>query len=49
MVLIGAAEDVESELGEQVDLDDEDVDVFEELDLDPDDLPTEPLDRGEFR
>jgi hypothetical protein len=49
MVLIGVAEDVESELGEQVDIDDEDVDVFEELDLDPDDLPTEPLDRGEFR
>jgi hypothetical protein len=51
-VLIGAAEDVESELG--IVLAPEDLrlgtaDIFRRLRIRPGQLPTEPLERGELR
>jgi len=52
LVLIGAAEDVESELGIELDRDDERLqtaDIFRQLRIRPGELPTEPLERGELR
>jgi hypothetical protein len=52
VVLIGASEDVDRELGIQLDPDDERLetaDLFRRLRIRPEDLPVEPLDRGELR
>jgi hypothetical protein len=49
IVLIGAAEDVDAELGVEPEIDDEDLDLLQDLDLDPKDPPSEPLERGELR
>jgi hypothetical protein len=49
IVLIGAAEDVDAELGVEPKIDDEDLDLLQDLDLDPKDPPSEPLERGELR
>jgi hypothetical protein len=52
IVLIGAAEDVEAELGIRLDPEDERVetaDVLQRLRIRPGELPSEPLERGELR
>ena len=52
VVLIGAAEDAEGELGIHLDPEDERVetaDLFAKLRMAPGELPAEPLDRGELR
>jgi hypothetical protein len=52
IVLIGAAEDVEPELGIDLDREGERVetaDIFDRLRIKPGELPTEPLERGELR
>lgn len=52
LVLVGAAEDVESELGIRLDREDErpqTADILRQLRIRPGELPTEPLERGELR
>jgi hypothetical protein len=52
LVLIGAAEDVESELGIELDPKDvalETADIFRRLRIRPGELPTVPIERGELR
>ena len=52
LVLIGASEDVESELGIALDPRDlrlETADIFRQLRIRPGELPTEPLERGQLR
>jgi hypothetical protein len=52
LVVIGAAEDVESELGVRLDQDEERLetaDLFRQLRIGPGELPVEPLERGELR
>lgn len=52
LVLIGAAEDAERELGIETDAGDERLetaDLFAELRIRPGELPVEPLDKGELR
>ena len=52
LVLIGAAEDAEAELGVHLDREQERLehaDIFRQLRIRPDELPVEPLARGELR
>jgi hypothetical protein len=52
LVVIGAAEDVESELGVRLDQDEERLetaDLFRQLRIGPGELPVEPLESGELR
>jgi hypothetical protein len=52
LVLIGASEDVREELGLDLDAERErleNADIFRELGLRPDELPTEPLETGRWR
>ena len=52
LVLIGAAEDVESELGIELNPKDaalETADIFRRLRIRPGELPTEPIEQGQLR